>query len=92
MEPLVNIIKEYESDTFSASFEDLTNQEAEMLARRLFIRLCEIAEEGGTMRVDGDVLSAYLDELREEEEMNLFVPGVDDIARATPAGEGRDAR
>ena len=66
MDPLIKLIMSYESDTFSASQEQLTEQEAEMLARGLFTDLCRIVESGGHLWCDGLLLASRLEDLRDE--------------------------
>lgn len=59
---LVFAIKNYESDTFSGG--NATIGEARRMARLLWKRFMVLVEESGTMRMDGDVLAALLDEVR----------------------------
>jgi hypothetical protein len=66
MDELIDIISEYESDTFNAKGLALTSEEAKEIAERLLERLCQIVAEGGTLRCDGDVLADYLDGIRSE--------------------------
>lgn len=68
MDKLAHVILTYESDTFSAIGLGVTPQDAHDMAVLLFDRLCKVVEEGGILRSDGDVLSALLDDIREEQE------------------------
>lgn len=54
---LIELIAEYESDTFSASASDLTSEEVELIAKRLL--------DNVESNLDGVTISAYLDEIRE---------------------------
>jgi len=64
MDKLVKIIREYESDTFNARALGVTRKEAHLIAERLLSKLCEIVEEGGYLRCDGDTLSIMLNNVR----------------------------
>lgn len=61
---LVEIIRNYESDTFDAFGRNILKREATMIAERLFDELCRVVAEGGTLSCDGHRLSAMLNELR----------------------------
>lgn len=62
---LVEIIRNYESDTFNAFQRGILKREATVMAEKLFNKLCRVVEEGGTLTCDGARLSAMLDELRD---------------------------
>jgi hypothetical protein len=65
MRELVEIIRAYESDTFSASGRKILLREATVIAERLFQQLCKVVAESGTLSCDGTRLSAMLDDLRD---------------------------
>jgi hypothetical protein len=73
MEPLINLILSYESDTFNAVALGVTAQEAEMIARSLFMDLCNVVEQGGHIWCDGLLLASRLEDFREEDEPRDFV-------------------
>ncbi len=61
---LTQIILEYESDTFNAKMLRVTKAEARTIARKLFLDLCRIVEEGGRMTCDGVRLTEELENIR----------------------------
>lgn len=65
-EELITTIHEYESDTFSASANKLTKNEAELIAIEFVIR--DIARRINTETMDGVMISEELENLRGEEE------------------------
>lgn len=59
---LVKTIKEYESDTFSSEAMELTDKEAEKIARAFIIRDIQARIDTDTM--DGLMIGEELDEIR----------------------------
>ena len=66
LEYIVELIRAYESDTFSAQERKILRREAFAIARTLTDEFVRVVGEGGTLTCDGVRLGAMLDELRQK--------------------------